>query len=574
MKGWDLKFLKFSGEESFMKEMKKQIDERRIRQKDTISIRDVDNYIANNKIGLIDAQSRKLLREKIKKKIEEHEKKQKEKKMSPQILSKEQQKLEKSLNKSYYIKQIIENLELLPRAHKVLWNGNLKQYVIEDLRGTTFSLVEFVASHKNLDLNKTLELLSKEEGDIKKLFFYKTKEKSDQINKLHPSIILNKLHIRENIPNFFKSSDGVWLISYEEKYVPILKYYMEKTRQPFYKAVKDLEGLAMSNKTELKNGWKGQRVDIKSLKSEVNLVEFMAKYFGHGIHSTSTSRQKVFKGEGYRISVSQMSNGDWVYKNFDSIQDKGSILDFVKNRENVAAIPEVLKRIEEIEGRALPILREGAYSISGNRLQNKEELIKSAKIEWQKAKQINNLGFILNRGLDVELVRHIAKHHKTIRQDNKHALNFNLIDKRDGEYVFCGLAKFNRNFKKVQGQKGLWVSHKRDFFEKAKIIITETPVDGLAYMSMHKREKISCIATNGQYSQKALETLVSILNDFKIKEVTLAMDNDVAGQRFNKEIAERIKKDCPTTKIKLERPKLKDWNEDLLGKKNAELKSF
>lgn len=93
-----------------------------------------------------------------------------------------------------------------------------------------------------------------------------------------------------------------------------------------------------------------------------------------------------------------------------------------------------------------------------------------------------------------------------------------------------------------------------------KIFLFEAPIDMLSFISMHKDNwKIHSYAASCSVSDRVL--FQSLKDNPNIKNVFLCFDNDEAGQKANKRIAEKLNSMNIQNEILV--PNLKDWNEVL-----------
>lgn len=101
-----------------------------------------------------------------------------------------------------------------------------------------------------------------------------------------------------------------------------------------------------------------------------------------------------------------------------------------------------------------------------------------------------------------------------------------------------------------------------------KLYLFEAPIDMLSYISMHKDgwQKHSYAACCGVSDRVMLQMLQ---DDSNIKTVCLCLDNDEAGWKADKRIADKLFTQGIQTEILV--PIHKDWNEDLLFPEESEV---
>lgn len=105
------------------------------------------------------------------------------------------------------------------------------------------------------------------------------------------------------------------------------------------------------------------------------------------------------------------------------------------------------------------------------------------------------------------------------------------------------------------------------FGKGEKLFLFEAPIDMFSYISMHKENyKNNSYAASCSVSDRVL--FQCLKDNPNINKVYLCFDNDSAGQKANKRIAEKLNELNIQNKILI--PTYKDWNEDLLLNKGSE----
>lgn len=100
-----------------------------------------------------------------------------------------------------------------------------------------------------------------------------------------------------------------------------------------------------------------------------------------------------------------------------------------------------------------------------------------------------------------------------------------------------------------------------------KIFLFEAPIDMLSYISMHKENwKNYSYAASCSVSDRLL--FQCLKDNPNIKNVFLCFDNDEAGQKANKRIADKLNSMNIQNEILV--PTHKDWNEDILKNERTE----
>jgi len=112
------------------------------------------------------------------------------------------------------------------------------------------------------------------------------------------------------------------------------------------------------------------------------------------------------------------------------------------------------------------------------------------------------------------------------------------------------------------GSKGIWTANTLP--TDRELVFVESGIEALSYYQLHP-EKIyisRCVSTGGAWGKRTKSSIEELMKSYKQIEVVSAFNNDKAGDEFYQElsnISNNLKK--PITQHK---PKLNDWNDDLL----------
>ena len=129
--------------------------------------------------------------------------------------------------------------------------------------------------------------------------------------------------------------------------------------------------------------------------------------------------------------------------------------------------------------------------------------------------------------------------HAHVRSTNSHGKTFRInIDSSDPRYSFHHV-----------GSNG-------------SLLVFEAPIDLLSHISLYpsnwqENSYVACCGTSIQPVQKMLELMP------QADTVLLCMDNDEAGRKSNRRMAEQLEAEGFTVIPQI--PKMKDWNDDLLA---------
>lgn len=178
------------------------------------------------------------------------------------------------------------------------------------------------------------------------------------------------------------------------------------------------------------------------------------------------------------------------------------------------------------------------------------------------------------RCLDADIVKRCMSE-GLIYEDNKHNVVF--VGKDDaGQQVYATrhTTLTESNFKRDVAGSRQGVGWMVKNGKAEKLYVCEAPIDALSIMTLLKQQgksiaKASFLATCGTCKDAAL--YARLRANPQIKEVSLANDNDEAGQKANEKIYKALQKDFPGIRVKLCTPNTgKDINECLCKKPKKE----
>ena len=266
------------------------------------------------------------------------------------------------------------------------------------------------------------------------------------------------------------------------------------------------------------------------------------------------------------IIVNPRSTSNQGYFNPQNGKDKGTLINFVKNRLG-SIFPYQYGKSEADNINAV------LYSFQNLPLPEKNFLQSEVKnvIEEYTLKEFNlpesltglkDPTYLFYRGIQSQTMNDSCFKGKII---NVKLNEFNNIGfpyfNASGETV--GFELRNRQFKHViQGTDrsgGIWHSNIPNTLKV--VVLTESPIDALSYHQLKSKKNSLYISFGGSVSEGQLETVKRIISDANsIPELKIisAVDNDEMGKIYNQKFKEAF-----TCNIVEDYPKLNDYNEDL-----------
>lgn len=313
--------------------------------------------------------------------------------------------------------------------------------------------------------------------------------------------------------------------------------------------------------------------ELENFKLKINLVEYAASIGYSLVKSDSTRNSKVMKRGDSKIVIATGEAGHGIYFNVHNDRDSGSIIDFVKNRENINL------------GQVRKILRK----FSGQPSNQIPELSKPVRVK----KDIQNI--LLRYAQTVEETPEYLIEKRLIGEkilkDNRF-VSMIRTDPKTGNAVFPfynarGLCSYEYRGEGYRGmasgsEKGLW--HSKGIVSADTIVICESVIDALSYAEMAQtfetNENAAYVSFGGTMSENQEQLLIMLINNAsKNKHIllVLAVDNDKVGMSYIEKFKNWIDGEpalISNVSYVIDTPSArtgKDWNEALQNLKKQQI---
>ena len=167
------------------------------------------------------------------------------------------------------------------------------------------------------------------------------------------------------------------------------------------------------------------------------------------------------------------------------------------------------------------------------------------------------------RGIDNRIISAFA-HEKLIYEDAKYHNAVFVGRDESGKPVHAHASSTNSRGKtfriNVEGSDPRYSFH--HIGTNGSLLVFEAPIDLLSHISLYpqnwqENSYVACCGTSIQPVLKSLEQMP------QADTVLLCLDNDEAGQKANRRMAEQLETEGLTVMTQI--PKMKDWNDDLLA---------
>jgi hypothetical protein len=311
-----------------------------------------------------------------------------------------------------------------------------------------------------------------------------------------------------------------------------------------------------------------QLKSFQDFRNEISIIE-LAVSVGYKIKRKEGIKWPVLKDEisGDKIIiVNPQSTANQGYYNPHDAKDKGTLINFVKNRigsifpfhndkSEVGNINAVLYNYQR-----LPLPEKNLFKTDVNNLV-REYSEKEFHLPEGLSK-LKNMFYLNYRGIQSQTINEALFKDKifNVKVSDYNNIGFPYFN-ASGEIV--GFEIRNKQFKHViEGSDrsiGIWHSNIPNTLETA--ILTESPIDALSYHQIKGKKNSWYVSFGGSVTAGQLETVKIIIAQSKATpelKVISAVDNDEMGktytQKFKEHFEENIVEDYPI---------LNDYNEDL-----------
>jgi len=296
------------------------------------------------------------------------------------------------------------------------------------------------------------------------------------------------------------------------------------------------------------------KIDFNEYKQNINLAEFAASY-GYQIDRKKSTKASLAMKTGNNKIIITRKRGIWIYFSVFDERDRGTIIDFVRNRTS-QTLPEIARTLAQWAGTATSLPVRG-FAVEDQRFDQDR-----VKAIFDKCRPVTRHQYLESRGLNSELLGS-PRFKNQIFIDRYQ----NAVFPHNYKHEVCGLEIKNasRGLMVKGSRKTFWRSN--SFTNDKILVITEAVIDALSYQQIHDHKDYLYFATSGGVSSGQLHMLNDFLkNTGSIKCVILAMDNDKGGQRIADRIAESLRINGFPTEEVIGHPPFRegrDWNDEL-----------
>ncbi|MFB9865674.1 toprim domain-containing protein [Rufibacter immobilis] len=291
--------------------------------------------------------------------------------------------------------------------------------------------------------------------------------------------------------------------------------------------------------------------ELERFKQEIDLVAY-AQRQGYQLKAQGKRgdwHHLVNNGEHIIISRKDQKQ---VYLNPGDDRDRGTIIDFVKTRENknlgevrlhlreyLDGTPFPRQPLETAPGPSLPgPPTDGNSRDKGVGRQEEEEIRRTRLIAEVLGvrKELRDRSYLYSRGLTDETIDSPSFQGRVFTSQQNHFRNtvFPLYN----EHGLASVEQKNKDFKSLLElpKDGIWVSHPTEGkgTPVKRLVVTESAIDAMSYHQLkHDGKNTMYIATAGTVTERQIGLIQRVIDKQEPREIVLANDRDAAGRRYN-----------------------------------------
>ncbi|MBW3127170.1 toprim domain-containing protein [Hymenobacter profundi] len=292
---------------------------------------------------------------------------------------------------------------------------------------------------------------------------------------------------------------------------------------------------------------------FQKIKEQVELPELLSHY-GYTLkkgEDLGKGKWHVFEGDDTLV-VFKGRGGDWMYFNAQDDRDKGSVIDWMKNRVHSGRISGIAQAPDRNVWQAandhfraylnLPEAERPRLDLPPVAETAPGEKFHS--IYTKNCRPLENTTFLEGRGITKstlarpQFAGRILNQFHTVQREGMPAKTYvNTAFPAYHEGRVVGLELKGEGFKgqaaESQFSRSLWLSKLPEDRPATHLHVSESALDALSYAQLHPAEKALYASTAGTLTQNKIFELKRLLTEAGIPTIRAAFDNDTQGHHFD-----------------------------------------
>lgn len=292
---------------------------------------------------------------------------------------------------------------------------------------------------------------------------------------------------------------------------------------------------------------------FQQIKERVELPEILT-HFGYSLQKgedMGKGKWHVFEGDD-KLVVFKGRGGDWMYFNSQDDRDKGSVVDWMKNRVSTGRIAG----IEQLPGRNLWQSVNDHFRTYLNLSETERpkltlppisEAVPGEKfhgIYTKDCRPLEDTAYLESRGItkstleNPQFAGRILNQQHTVQREGMPAKTYtNTAFPAYHEGRVVGLELKGEGFKgqaaESQFARSLWLSKLPEGKPPTHLVVSESAIDTLSYAQMHPGERALYASTSGTLTANKIFEMKRLMGEERIPAIKSAFDNDTQGHHFD-----------------------------------------
>ncbi|GAA4506509.1 hypothetical protein GCM10023172_35770 [Hymenobacter ginsengisoli] len=292
--------------------------------------------------------------------------------------------------------------------------------------------------------------------------------------------------------------------------------------------------------------------ELDRFKQSIDLVDYATQRHGYDVKKAGPRGQwHQLEKDGEMLIVSRKGDHQ-VYLNPGDDRDSGSIIDFVKTREN-QTLGQVRQTLRQYLGEPEQGWQAATSPLLPAPAAYAPKPSEPAEVETEAERRARLVAAVM--GTHAALTDRSYLHHRHLSDEtiDSPAFQGRVFTSQQGNFRNTAFPLYNEHGIATVEQRnddykhllqlpktGVWVSHPTEGKDTPvqRLVVSESPVDAMSYHQLHHRgaegqPNTLYVATSGTVTERQVELIQKLIDKQEPKEVVLANDNDAAGRRFN-----------------------------------------
>lgn len=292
---------------------------------------------------------------------------------------------------------------------------------------------------------------------------------------------------------------------------------------------------------------------FQKIKEQVELPELLS-HFGYNLKKgehLGKGKWHVFEGDDTLV-IFKGRGGDWMYFNAQDDRDKGSVIDWMKNRVSSGRITGIAQQpgrnlwqsVNDHFRTYLSLPEEQRPRLDLPPIIETAPGEKFHSIYTQHCRPLENTAYLEGRGITKSTIENpqfagrILNQFYTVQKEGMPAKTFvNTAFPAYHEGRVVGLELKGEGFKgqapESQFTRSLWLSKLPENGPAAVLVVSESALDTLSYAQLHPGESALYASTAGMLTQNKIFELKRLLSEERIPGIRAVFDNDTQGHHFD-----------------------------------------